>query len=105
MDNQFRAVPDGQYTQTIYSLVRDQKYTEVRDITHKSHIGNLIVDLRALILPKEPCSIVPPRALLLLHIRLRTVSGYVRLTDKVLPRGRLLQALSRVVPVQGRSVY
>jgi hypothetical protein len=29
MDNQFRAVPDGQYTQTIYSLVRDQKYTEV----------------------------------------------------------------------------
>lgn len=25
----FRAVPDGQYTQTIYSLIRDQKYTEV----------------------------------------------------------------------------
>lgn len=33
MDNQFRAVPDGQYTQTIYSLVRDQKYQEVRFIT------------------------------------------------------------------------
>ena len=30
MENQFRAVPDGQYTQTIYSLVRDQKYQEVR---------------------------------------------------------------------------
>ena len=29
MDNQFRAVPDGQYTQTIYSLIRDQKYKEV----------------------------------------------------------------------------
>lgn len=29
MDNQFKAVPDGQYTQTIYSLIRDQKYTEV----------------------------------------------------------------------------
>jgi hypothetical protein len=22
----FRSVPDGQYTQTIYSLIRDQKY-------------------------------------------------------------------------------
>lgn len=29
MDNQFRAVPDGQYTQTVYSLIRDQKYNEV----------------------------------------------------------------------------
>ena len=29
MDNQFRAVPDGQYTQTIYTLIREQKYTEV----------------------------------------------------------------------------
>lgn len=25
----FRAVSDGQYTQTIYSLIRDQKYNEV----------------------------------------------------------------------------
>ena len=25
----FRAVPDGQYTQTIYSLIRDGKYSEV----------------------------------------------------------------------------
>ena len=25
----FRSVPDGQYTQTIYALVRDAKYTEV----------------------------------------------------------------------------
>jgi tetratricopeptide repeat protein 30 len=32
MENQFRAVPDGQYTQTIYSLIRDQKYHEVIDI-------------------------------------------------------------------------
>ena len=32
MDNQFKAVPDGQYTQTIYSLIRDQKYHEVIDI-------------------------------------------------------------------------
>ena len=29
MQQQFRAVPDGQYTQTIYSLIRDQKYMEV----------------------------------------------------------------------------
>lgn len=29
MQTNFRAVPDGQYTQTIYSLIRDQKYTEV----------------------------------------------------------------------------
>ena len=29
MQANFRAVPDGQYTQTIYSLIRDQKYTEV----------------------------------------------------------------------------
>ena len=29
MDSQFRSVPDGQYTQTIYSLIRDQKYNEV----------------------------------------------------------------------------
>ena len=29
MDNQFRAVPDGQYSQTIYSLIRDQKYKDV----------------------------------------------------------------------------
>ena len=29
MDNGFRSVPDGQYTQTIYSLIRDQKYHEV----------------------------------------------------------------------------
>ena len=28
-DPNMRAVPDGQYTQTIYSLIRDQKYTEV----------------------------------------------------------------------------
>ncbi len=44
MDNQFRAVPDGQYTQTIYSLVRDQKYQEVNSTYHinlytKHHIG------------------------------------------------------------------
>jgi hypothetical protein len=32
MDNTFKAVPDGQYTQTIYSLLRDQKYNEVIDI-------------------------------------------------------------------------
>lgn len=32
MDNQFKAVPDGQYTQTIYQLIRDQKYTEVINI-------------------------------------------------------------------------
>jgi len=31
MDNpQFRSVPDGQFTQTIYTLLREQKYTEVR---------------------------------------------------------------------------
>ena len=33
MDNHggggFRSVPDGQYTQTIYALIRDAKYTEV----------------------------------------------------------------------------
>lgn len=29
MDNQFRSVPDGEYTRTIYSLLRDQKYHEV----------------------------------------------------------------------------
>ena len=32
MDNDFKAVPDGQYTQTVYSLLRDQKYTEVISI-------------------------------------------------------------------------
>lgn len=32
MNTQFRAVPDGQYTQTIYSLIRDQKYMEVRGL-------------------------------------------------------------------------
>jgi len=25
----FRSVPDGEYTKTIYSLIRDQKYHEV----------------------------------------------------------------------------
>lgn len=29
MDDQFRAVPDGQYTQTIYTLIKEQKYNEV----------------------------------------------------------------------------
>ena len=29
LQTSFRAVPDGQYTQTIYSLIRDQKYMEV----------------------------------------------------------------------------
>mmetsp|Transcript_9230 Transcript_9230/g.6999 ORF Transcript_9230/g.6999 Transcript_9230/m.6999 type:complete len:95 (+) Transcript_9230:12-296(+) len=32
MDNQFRAVPDGEYTKTIYSLIRDQKYKDVINI-------------------------------------------------------------------------
>jgi len=32
MDNQFKTVPDGQYTQTIYSLIRDQKYHDVINI-------------------------------------------------------------------------
>lgn len=35
MDN-FRQVPDGQYTQTIYSLIRDQKYKEVRSLSLSS---------------------------------------------------------------------
>jgi hypothetical protein len=38
MDNQFKAVPDGQYTQTIYTLVRDQKYQEVIIIYIKATI-------------------------------------------------------------------
>jgi tetratricopeptide repeat protein 30 len=25
----FRSVPDGEYTKTIYALIRDQKYVEV----------------------------------------------------------------------------
>ena len=29
MDQNFRQVPDGQYTSVIYSLIRDQKYFEV----------------------------------------------------------------------------
>jgi len=32
MENQFRAVPDGQYTQTIYSLIRDGKHNDVINI-------------------------------------------------------------------------
>ena len=32
MDNQFKAVPDGQYTQTIYTLIREGKYNEVINI-------------------------------------------------------------------------
>lgn len=37
MDNQYKAVPDGQYTQTIYSLIRDQKYNEVSNTSIISH--------------------------------------------------------------------
>ena len=32
MNTQFRSVPDGQYTQTIYTLLRDQKYHEVNHL-------------------------------------------------------------------------
>ena len=46
MDNQFRAVPDGQYTQTIYSLIRDQKYTEVKaNSLELIFLGDPTVDL------------------------------------------------------------
>lgn len=32
MENQFRAVPDGEYTKTVYTLIREQKYSEVINI-------------------------------------------------------------------------
>jgi tetratricopeptide repeat protein 30 len=32
MEDNFRGVPDGQYTQTIYTLIRDQKFNDVIEI-------------------------------------------------------------------------
>lgn len=29
MENQYRQVPEGQYTQIVYTLIKDQKYDEV----------------------------------------------------------------------------
>ena len=80
MQQQFRAVPDGQYTQTIYSLIRDQKYMEVSLIRYDiiifsdqlilifcSHLGDRNSDERAPVLAKEPRRAFPASLLLLLY--------------------------------------
>ena len=113
MQADFRSVPDGQYTQTIYSLIRDQKYTEVSIenilLAKKMWFLTLFMTFAgyrdphewAAIFAKKPRSSLPACLLLFLHARLCKRIRNVRSVDQILPRRDPVQALPCLVPPQG----